>query len=89
MSPRQHPVQGLSIALVNGRVKVARVCPLCGQRNVITLPKNTIHGIRRWRSGEASIQTALPMLTPAERETLLSGSHDVCWDKAHASGSEN
>ena len=76
-------VHGLSVALVNGEVKVGRVCAFCDQLNTITLPGPAIHGIRRWQRGEASIQIALPTLTPSEREVILSGSHDACWDRAY------
>lgn len=70
---------GPGIALVNGRVWVSRVCPFCHGISIIDFPGPAIQGIRRWRAGEP-IQQALPLLTPAEREQLLTGIHPVCWE---------
>lgn len=53
-------------------------CVLCGTPHTITVP---VQNYRRWKNGEAYIQDALPMLTPGERELLLSGICPVCWDK--------
>jgi hypothetical protein len=34
----------------------------------------------RWRGGEL-IQNAFPDMDPGERELLITGTHDACWDK--------
>lgn len=53
-------------------------CVVCGTPHTIVAP---VDAYRKWNNGEAYIQDALPMLTPAERELLLSGICPVCWDK--------
>lgn len=53
-------------------------CVLCGTPHTIVAP---VKAYARWKHGKAFIQDALPMLTEAERELLLSGICPVCWDK--------
>ena len=53
-------------------------CVLCGTPHTIGMPAE---GYIKWKNGEAYIQDALPMLTQAERELLMSGICPVCWDK--------
>lgn len=53
-------------------------CVICGTPHTIVAPADSY---RRWKTGGAYIQDALPMLTPGERELLLSGICPVCWDK--------
>ena len=53
-------------------------CVVCGARHVVIVP---VAGYRRWSSGQAHIQDALPGLTDEERELLMSGICPVCWDK--------
>ena len=36
--------------------------------------------VEAWENGEL-IQDAMPYLTPGEREVLISGTCDSCWDK--------
>lgn len=69
-----------SIALQGGQVHISRTCPHCGAQNKLTLPGSAIHGIRRWRAGEY-IQVALPDLTAEQREALITGIHQRCWDE--------
>jgi hypothetical protein len=50
---------------------VAKISPMSGQVNQLELPI-TQDAYEAWRSGSL-IQTAMPHLTPAQREFLISG----------------
>lgn len=50
---------------------------MCGKLYSFEVPDK---GYRRWLMGE-SIQKALPMLTPDQREIMISGICGKCFDK--------
>jgi len=52
-------------------------CIFCGKGGWVTVP---IAGYNAWRDG-AFIQNALPQLTPGQREQLINGTHDECFNK--------
>ena len=58
-------------------------CEGCAKSSVILLPQTQLEGVKAFRAG-AAIQNALPDLSPALRETILTGWHDACFDKAFA-----
>lgn len=51
-------------------------CPECGSRERIRV---NAEGAVRWARGEV-IQQALPELSPVQRERLMTGLCDPCWD---------
>ena len=51
-------------------------CPICGKHQVITVDAD---GYTAWNEG-ALIQDALPELTASEREALITGICDDCWN---------
>lgn len=51
-------------------------CMVCQRTSQLVVPAE---GLRAWREGEL-IQTALPGLTPDEREMLINGTHPDCFD---------
>lgn len=53
-------------------------CVFCGKENTV---RASTEGVVRWLQGQ-KIQYALPELTPGERETLMNGSCEACFDKA-------
>lgn len=53
-------------------------CVNCKTHHTITVPTD---GYKRWATGQAKIQDALPMLSEDERELLMSGICPRCWDK--------
>jgi hypothetical protein len=53
-------------------------CRFCGKRELFRV--NPSH-FRKWSSGEALIQVALPNLSKEKRELLLSNTCPKCWDK--------
>ena len=50
-------------------IEVVEVCPFCGEIHSVVVPAE---GYFAWQSGEL-IQNALPMLTPTQREQIISG----------------
>jgi hypothetical protein len=62
-------------------------CMLCGKPGDLEiadegLAKRALAWLRLPAARRPLIQQALPELTPALREQMLSGSHDACFDKA-------
>ena len=53
-------------------------CVNCHTQHTIAVP---VAGYRRWATGQAKIQDALPMLSEDERELLMSNICPRCWDK--------
>ena len=59
-----------------------RECPMCGKSGTVTVPEAEIEA---WKDGHGPlIQHAMPSLSAADREMLLSGTHDECWQKMFA-----
>lgn len=58
--------------------EVARRCPWCGILHTVKVPTE---GYNEWRRGEKTIQRALPDTSPRDRELLISGICESCWDK--------
>ena len=54
------------------------VCMVCKQPTKIKIDPQQL---RKWTSGERSIQAALPSLTAGERELLISKICEPCYDK--------
>lgn len=52
-------------------------CPRC--HNVITIPI-TEEELLSWNPEEEFVQNKFPQLSPSEREMLLSGICEKCWD---------
>lgn len=59
-------------------VIVRRVCVFCQKPSSVKVPAEVLTKIN---AGEF-VQNAWPQATPGERETLISGSHEVCYDSA-------
>lgn len=55
---------------------VEAACPICLSKQTVQVSKTRYH---RWRAGE-STQTAFANLTPGQREILLSGICEDCWE---------
>jgi hypothetical protein len=56
---------------------VSKTCPLCGKVSLVTV---NIDAYRAWLNREGKIQDLLPGLTSSEREILMTGTCDPCWD---------
>lgn len=63
------------------KVAVTRVCPICGTSRTFYFDKSLLEeGMRKCSAG-ALIQNAFPRFTAEEREFLLTGICDDCWNK--------
>ena len=61
-------------------ITLNRMCPICGNHHSIDVNKDEyIKGIKLYRSG-LHIQDAFPEFTPSQREFLMTGICDNCWD---------
>lgn len=63
-----------------GTMEVLATCRFCGTTHTMTV---CIDDYFDWQNGER-IQDAMPYLTPAERELLISQTCQTCWDKMFA-----
>lgn len=55
----------------------SKPCPGCQRTKTFDLPEGQI---KKYMEGEL-IQKAFPQLTPEERESLVTGYCDSCWNK--------
>ena len=51
-------------------------CPICGETSIVHAPSD---GVERYKKGDY-IQDAFPTLSIADRELILTGTHQECWD---------
>ncbi len=62
-------------------VVLTKTCPLCGCEHNMSFDKEALEaGMTAWKNG-ALIQNAFPSFTPSQREFLLTGICDCCWDR--------
>lgn len=55
-----------------------KACPVCGRpARWIRVPPDAL---QRYETGQLDIQAAFPMLSADQREQLLTGLHDDCWN---------
>ncbi len=60
---------------ISNTIIITRDCPFCGKTQRVSVSKEAFD---KWNQG-ALIQNALPTLTDAEREILISGMCDDCF----------
>jgi hypothetical protein len=77
-SERRAPVARV-IAEGNGKMTFKSMCTFCEQPSEVK--GIDIEEYNDWISGQL-IQVALPKLSEADREILVSGTHNECWQKA-------
>lgn len=53
-------------------------CPHCSKPGQIEV---SVQGYMKWTIRGVHIQNALPELSAGEREQLLTGTHEKCWDE--------
>jgi hypothetical protein len=61
---------------VDAMIRMTRNCTTCGKPQSIEIKPSSLLA---WRNGEL-IQRAFPYLNSSERELLLSGTCEKCWD---------
>lgn len=59
--------------------KVEVRCPMCGKSYTVIVPHD---GFIAWRNG-GRIQDCLPTLSNEERESLMTGICDDCWERMY------
>lgn len=64
---------------------IAVHCPICRTTSSIEVPAD---GYERWQNGEL-IQNAMPDVSIAVREQLLTGIDDACWQSMWTDGEED
>lgn len=52
-------------------------CAVCHKRSTLEIPEENYY---LWRDRGVLIQNAFPDLSPGERELLMTGTHEECWD---------
>lgn len=57
---------------------VSTQCPMCKTHATINVP---LAGYEKWLLKKALIQDALPKLSSLEREQLITGICELCWEK--------
>lgn len=57
---------------------ITMTCNMCQQP--ATVENVSVDALQRWRAGE-HIQNAFPDMSAGDREILISGTHDECWNK--------
>lgn len=62
-------------------IEVMTTCRFCGESRIIKVRHEDFFA---WKNGEKLVQDAMPYLTPAERELLISNTCPTCWDKMFA-----
>lgn len=76
-------LNGITIAPNPNGTKTAvltRKCPFCGIEHSITVSQREFLDGQNMIRGGALIQDAFPTWTPSEREFLMTGICDKCWD---------
>jgi hypothetical protein len=65
-------------------ITVNIICHMCSALTTFNVPRD---GYQAWQEGTL-IQKALPGLSPSQRELLISGTCDTCFDKLFAEEDE-
>lgn len=58
-------------------ILIERTCPFCGEKMALPVPKDEFDA---WQSG-VPVQKAFPYLSAEEREFIISGICENCWEK--------
>ena len=62
--------------------QIVTECPYCHRKHVFTI---TDEQFNKYANGESYIQTIFPELTAPEREMLITGICEECWNKIFSS----
>lgn len=64
-----------------GDMLVVCTCPLCDSENKVRIPAEAKEHFVAWsQRNEGNIQDMLPELTPQDRELLITGICENCWN---------
>lgn len=62
----------------DGTITWRSMCPRCHEGSAV--PKLDPFAVNAWQNKGMHVQEAFPHLTAAQRETLISGLHDECFE---------
>lgn len=72
---------GKSEKLESEKISLMRTCPLCGKKHEMSFDREALEaGWTKWKNQDMLIQDAFPSFTPNQREFLLTGICDKCFD---------
>lgn len=55
-------------------------CRICGEEHIVELTDDEYANYLRWKNRELLIQEALPNRSAIERELLMTGTCNECWN---------
>ena len=61
-------------------ITLTKTCPFCGKPHSITVDRKEYYTGAYLRGAGALIQNAFPNFTPSQREFIMTGICDKCWD---------
>ena len=62
------------------KITLTNICPFCNKAHTITVDRKEYYDGLVARECGALIQDAFPNFTPSEREMIMTGICDKCWD---------
>lgn len=60
------------------------MCLMCHKTGTVEIPDEAVSRFKDWRAGKGHIQNLLPELSAGDREQLMTGTHDACFDAMFA-----
>lgn len=83
MNAQQHiqKENNILIQTITNEVRIISICPMCGASVVINLSKDKFLQLIEIVMFNNISSKTLPFLSPAEREVLISGICESCFDK--------
>lgn len=69
---------------VGDDVKIVCTCPECGEQNEIMVK---LDDFKKWEGGEL-VQRAFPYLNNDQREQIITGIDQKCWNRIFAGGDD-
>lgn len=63
------------------KLRLARICPLCGKRHSMIVDAAAYSaGLKAYETQHLLVQQAWPTFSPDEREMIMSGTCNDCWN---------
>lgn len=76
-----HKETNILIQTLQNNVRIVSICPMCGASVVINLSKDKFLQVIKVILFDNISPKSLPFLSPEEREVLISGICESCFDK--------
>lgn len=63
------------------KLRLSRVCPLCGEKHSVLVDAAAYNaGLKAYEAQHLLAQQAWPTFSPSQREMIMTGTCDACWD---------